>query len=176
MDRLNISAAVDVSSVLWPSQSSNTELSKWERQSVTCLTRSWCYAPRTTPVIYTSRHFTSSFSFALLHLFSQTMMSHFLDNSLFFPQKGARPAHKTWSNTCKLLNGSIMKLGHRSRDPWERVSYSSTRRLERRMQVDALRRASNLMINFLGEEAFRHPLKDFAPIIAFQPTPISILL
>ncbi|KAI4192382.1 MAG: hypothetical protein LQ346_004331 [Caloplaca aetnensis] len=45
--------------------------------------------------------------------------------------------------------------------PAELVGYKRTRRLERRMQVDNLKRDSDLLINFLAEEAFRHPLKGF---------------
>ncbi|KAL8902363.1 MAG: hypothetical protein Q9207_004766 [Kuettlingeria erythrocarpa] len=53
--------------------------------------------------------------------------------------------------------------------PEELVGYLRTRSLDQHMQVDTLKRDSNFLVNFLGEDAFRHPLKGFW--LNFAPSP-----
>ncbi|KAL8926890.1 MAG: hypothetical protein Q9208_002699 [Pyrenodesmia sp. 3 TL-2023] len=69
----------------------------------------------------------------------------------------------SWSCTARLfydLASTVLWKRIRLR-PSELMGYSTRSRLERQNRADTLTRASDLMMNFLAEEAFRHPTKGF---------------
>ncbi|KAL8741209.1 MAG: hypothetical protein Q9184_008413 [Pyrenodesmia sp. 2 TL-2023] len=69
----------------------------------------------------------------------------------------------SWSCTARLYYNLASNVLWRriSLQSAELMGYSTRSRLERRNTADKLTRASNLMMNFLAEMAFRHPIKGF---------------